>query len=328
MQQRAIIQPITVILLGVMVCLTACDGPPAAEKDVAEGAGEVLAVVGDRRLTVDAFQRELNKRAARAPGAFDQEQDRERLLEAMVEREVLLSRAYSEGFDQRPDIVDSIETLIASRYRETHWAQWSTSTEPISSEAITDYYLAHSNMFLMPSAVRAGVLRLDCPAGVPADKRATLVARAEALRLEAADGSEEDYTILVQRHSDDQSSRYTGGDTGWLVAGEGSLRWPEGVVEAAFQLEQEGSVAPLVHTGDALYIVRLSGSRAAARVPLSEVSSQIRYRLERHREASDQQAFNEAMRGELQIEVNTDLVRRLGPTTQVETVSVPALPGP
>jgi parvulin-like peptidyl-prolyl isomerase len=213
-----------------------------------DSAEEILAVVGDRRITRAEFERELSERAMRAPGAFLTEANREKILESMIQRELLLAKAEAEGFDQSPEIIRLTEQVIANRYREARLSAVAVKEVEISADEVSAYYLANSNRFRVPAMQRAGVLRLDLDPGLPADKRAEILERARNLHGQALEVSDEQFGELVRQYSDDQSSRYTGGDTGWLTRGQTSIRWPMEIVEAVFELSQPGDLAPLVET--------------------------------------------------------------------------------
>jgi hypothetical protein len=289
---------------------------------------EVIATVGDVQITRAEYERELNERASRSPGVFQDSASRERLLNSIIERKTLYSKAVQDGFDRHPDIVALTEALIASKYREARWDGWSTTLTEVQPEEIAAYYHAHAEQFTRPAMVRAGVLRIGCSPKLSPEKQAEALHRAEALLAQARQGSDDDFRQLVQLHSEDQSSRYTGGDTGWLVQEESPLRWPPEVVQAAFELDRIGEVAPLVRSADALHIIRLNGRREKALQPLSEVEAAISHRLEQERQVQVREAFFDDLQEGQEVTVNESLLKTITPTTQVQTASVPCRPGP
>jgi len=287
----------------------------------------VIAVVGERVITRSEFEAEVEGMAARSPGRAAGEEDRRRLLESMIEREVLLTRAREARFDQRPDIVALVDQFVANRFAEEQLAQRIAAEPSITDSAVSDYYQAHPDEFRLPPAVRAGVIFLKAGLKMESSRRAEVADRAESIRAEAAAASDAAFRGIVQRHSDDQSTRYAGGDTGWIEEGRGAGRWPPAVVKAAFALESPGELAPVVDADTGFYIVRLAERREAAVRPLDEVCAQVAYHLQRQGEAETQRLFLEEMKGDLEISINETLLQSMHVRQPISTATVPSLPG-
>ena len=145
--------------------------------------------------------------------------------------------------------------------------------------------------------------------------------KAESVLTEARrlDASERSFGVLAQRHSEDQATRYGGGDAGW-VSREEHGRWIPAVTDAAFALVKPGDLSPIVETANGCYLVKLIERKAAGHRPLAEVKEAIGYRLAVEKRQRTQQQFYETMKAGLKIDINRPLLDSLAPpTVQTET---------
>ena len=212
-----------------------------------------------------------------------------------------------------------MERLIADRFQEDHHARFASGEPSISEEEIAGYYEAHPEEFQVLPAMRAGVIWIKASPKADPEKRAEIQARAESIREKAilADGAE--FNRIVQQHSNDQSTRYIGGDTGWLHRDGTSAHWNTAVCEAARSLERASDVAPLVDSADGFYVVRLTARQQPGSRPLEEVREKIRYHLLQTKRKDRESHVQEMLTKGLSIEINHALL---------ESIPAPASPSP
>src|SRR5688572_14475362 len=239
-------------LLAVCGCLlSACKRQPSATPPDKTLGVDVLATVGGQTILLADYQAELERRAHR----FSRAGAKEELLEELVKSEAVYLRAKQAGFEQRPDIARQIKQFIVHRFIEE---QKKSEALPASNREIADYYHANATRFTTPARVRFAVIEFGHSSKATDDSRADVRQRAAAVLAEAHSPGASDSTFgaLAQRHSEDQATRYGGGDAGWVSHNESS-RWPSEVIEAAFALEKPGELAPLIATADGCYLVKL-----------------------------------------------------------------------
>jgi parvulin-like peptidyl-prolyl isomerase len=172
--------------------------------------------------------------------------------------------------------------------------------------------------------VRGAVILLEVPAKATAEKQAEFRQRAEASLKEAlAAANEHAFSSLVMRSSEDQATRYRGGDIGWVSRDNAMVEAP--LREALFALKKPGEFAPLVRTPRGFYVAKLLGRREATRKPLAEVQEAIRHQLSRQKAEKAERDFYSSAKAGLDIHVNHALLESISLPT--ETNEPPRLPG-
>lgn len=276
---------------------------------------------------MSAFQAELQKRSMHNPNAYISDEQRRKLLEEMIEFQVLLTRAREAGYDRDPEIKARINQFIVSRFQEDQLEHHNGSNTVTSDAEVQAYYEQHQEQFSKPAAMRFGIIEFKISPKAGDEKRAELRQRAELVVTRARAIDQAEFARLAQQHSEDQATRYAGGDTGWMTREDASLRWGKPLAATAFELSEAGNVAPLIETPSGFYIVRLLERRAVSVRPFSEVKSAIAYQLARQRQFERDDLFRENMRRGLTIETNPDFLKLTAPTQSTVNAKPPGLPG-
>lgn len=278
-----------------------------------------VATVGKAVITAEAFRNELSRRSRVGPGEPVQPEERQALLEEMIRFEVLHQKALAAGYDKLPEITSDLKRLIVAKYREDQLGRLGDARA--TAEEVMGYYRAHPERFGSPEKFRAALIEIRVARTAAAEKRRDIGAKAGALLAEAAARPAEDGTfgLLAQRNSEDQASRYRGGDIGWLTVGTTNGSWPPEVLRALFRLKQPGELAPVVETATAFYLVKLVERRPAEMHPLEEVRAGIEYLASREKKQQREECFYAGLRQEYEIRINHTLLKsmelphRLGP---------------
>jgi parvulin-like peptidyl-prolyl isomerase len=273
----------------------------AAPKAVAEVAGNAI--------SAETFQAVLNARSAGDTNRYASLSAKQGLLDELIVQESVYAKAKAAGFDKRADIQESVKRMIVARFQEEQMA--GKLERQIADAEVKEYYDANPAQFTAPAEVRGAVIFMRISQHAEADKRAEITGRAQEILEEAKRGKDSDFPLLVMRHSEDQATRYQGGDLGW-IGGE-SKPWgiDKAIVDALSGLDKAGDFAPLVVTPKGVYIVKLTGKRAAALRPLAEVKERIRYILARHNRETRAEEFGAAMKANLEIHVNDALLEAM-----------------
>ncbi|MGZ4974212.1 MAG: peptidylprolyl isomerase, partial [Limisphaerales bacterium] len=138
------------------------------------------------------------------------------------------------------------------------------------------------------------------------------------------------FGAVAMDFSEDQASRYRGGDVGWFEEADPLFRWPKEVVQAGMGLQQIGQISPVIRAGNGLFLVMKTDFRDKTVTPLAHVSASIQRRLLAEKKKQIEESFAKQLR--LTTPVQTDVIALSQieyPTTtvaQVEEKLPPALP--
>lgn len=266
----------TVALAGLFFQCRKDPGSAAATRE-----SKPLAWVAGRPITEEDLIREAEWRHAHRKAVPDSVS----LLEEMVRRESLLELARQSGLAEEPGIRRRFESLLIARLRECDLEPGVTSVT-VDDEEVRAAYETRKEEFERKALDRFAVLFQAVSSKSSEGRRAEARARLEeGLKLAdavpasggrgAAAGG---FGSVAIEYSDDQVSRYRGGDIGWFGADASSDRWPAELLEAGRALGK-GARSGIIEADDGLYVIMKSDSRPGGTTPLEEVSEKIRREL-------------------------------------------------
>jgi parvulin-like peptidyl-prolyl isomerase len=285
-----------------------------------------VAVVAGTVISAEAFRGELQRQFRHVTEKDLTTQQKLAALETLVRNESVYAKAKTGGFDQRPEIQARIKSLIIGQFKEQ---QSRLKSAPVTEQEIEASYRANGNRYAQPETIRAALIFMSVPETATEERKAELREQAEAVSREARTADERAFAQLAVHHSEDQASRYRGGDIGWLTRGAAQVE--PSVTEALFLLRQPDEFAPLIQTARGFYIAKLLEKREAARRPLAEVREAIRYQLSRQKAEQAELDFYAAMKAGLEIQINQDLIESISlpvkgnevpPAPAVQTVQI------
>jgi parvulin-like peptidyl-prolyl isomerase len=128
---------------------------------------------------------------------------------------------------------------------------------------------------------------------------------------------------VVARHSEDQASRYRGGDIGWLNSETPGV--DPRLVATLAGVEKPGDLAPLISTPRGLVIARLLEKKEAGFKALAEARETIRYQLSRLKTQQAEAGLQASIKAGLDIQVNPALLESI--SLPVEKIEPPKMPG-
>jgi hypothetical protein len=283
------------------------------DKQTQAGSSEV-ARVAEACISRDAFETQLNLRARTAGDHFSTESAKAALLDEMIRREAVFAKAKAAGFDQRPDVQESVKRLIVDKFQEEQMKARGADEPFVSEREIEDYYRQHNDKFATAARVRGAILFLKISPLVDAEKREQLMVKAEALLAQAATAAPREFAALVQANSEDQATRYKAGDIGWVSREAKGRDLEPAVMEALFALKTPGDFAAVTSGEKGVYIVKLTDSQPAGTRPLTEVKESIAYTLRKQKLDQREQDFFAGMKAGLDIRINRPLLESIQPS--------------
>jgi peptidyl-prolyl cis-trans isomerase C len=286
-------------------------------------AVDVVATVGDLAIRIEDLTDALAKRSRALGGRPGSDQWREQVLEELVREKVLLVKARAAGVDRDPELTRRWERMVTAKYEASHKPDPTKQRAP-SSTAVEQYYRDHSAEYQRPARIRVALIQIKGSSKATEEKRAQLRAQAEQIAA-LAQPPGAPFAELARLHSAEQTTRYSGGDGGWLEHGQAPIAWPRELVEAAFALETPGACAPLIAAGGSFYIVKLVDRQPAGVRPLEEVRDRIVHHLKEQQRAAAEEHFHAGQRAGLHIEINRAALQTV-PLPPTAVAQAPGLP--
>jgi parvulin-like peptidyl-prolyl isomerase len=303
MESCPTIQLKCVLGLAALSLLTSCDRHTAIRNE--RVTSNQLASVNGIPITDFQFQELLSKRARHQQEHFTLNQ-KEALLDELIRAEAVYAKALAAGYDTRPEVSAVIKRLIIQGFQEEQLKVPSTNT--FSEEELFAVYRGNAKDYATPAAVRGALIYVKVSPQATSEKKDEWRSAAETL-WQQAQGGDAAFRELAQQCSDDQATRYRGGETGWITSHDGH---DPHVIESLFAMDEPG-FSPLVSTAHGFYILKLLEKRPASVRPFEEVCEKIRYDLMRKQETQRLQVFYEEMKSGLNIQVNRERLESISP---------------
>lgn len=279
------------IIIAIVFAAAACLLPGCSRKPAPDPT--LLAKVGTREIRVADLQRELEWRTkTRRPVG-----DAPTLLEDVVTEEILFQRARASGLENDPDVQRTYRRILITRLKDRELAPRLEAAQP-TPEEIEALYQRQIEQYTRPAKVRLAAVHVRTDKKMSAERLAELRARAEEARREALalpPGSR-GFDRVAAAYSDDQASRYKGGDLGWFDQGAAGYRWPAEIVTAGFALKNQGDMTDVLQAEDGFYVVMKLDARPPTLTPLAQVAESLRRRLALEKRQQTEQAFRQQMR--------------------------------
>jgi parvulin-like peptidyl-prolyl isomerase len=252
---------------------------------------------------------------------------KEDLLQEMIRFESLLAKARVAGIDRDPEVMVAFNRMVVGKFQEDQMKRRGLDSIQLSDAEIQEYYQTHLDRFTTPKQIRLGVIYCKTSTKATTEKREQLRQSAEALWSQAKEADHDSFRQLALQHSDDQATRYAGGDTGWFIPEQTGSRWEPEVIQTALALAEPGDLAPLQQTANGFYIVRLLGRQPESHRPLEQVRDGIEYQLRTEKAQQLHEEFFKEMQAGLTIEVNRAALDAVpNRVMQAEAVPQPSLP--
>lgn len=302
--------------LGCLLMLASCGErvhvPPA------EVPADVVVQIGDRSITTAQWEAALERLG---PGASPRQQ--EQLLGDLVRAELLAGQAQKAGYQERPDLRAHFDRLVGAAFKEEKLAPLLAAASMATDAEIAAYYQAHASNYVTPDALRLGVIWIKVSPKADAERQAQAEARAETLLAEARQADLTGFAALTRQHSEDEATRYRGGDTGWISRDSAGGHWPAIVLDAGEAMISPGDCAR-VRSDNGIYVVRLLEKRPAAHRPLAQVRDGVGYLVVREKQQQAERAFYEQLSAGVPIRFNHSLLDSISNSV---SSAPPPLPG-
>ncbi|MGH8056437.1 MAG: peptidylprolyl isomerase [Candidatus Entotheonellia bacterium] len=250
---------------------------------------------------------------------------RRQLLDALIDRALLVQRAKSLKITVPPQSLDEAVQGLVQRFPSRETFEEALKSEGLTVEGITDdlgeqilrkelvqkeivdkislnpndipgFYEQHQSRYMTQEQVRARHILIKVPPETNAADETKLRKRADGTLARARKG--ESFAKLAQEFSED-ASRSNGGDLGFFQRGQMVAPFEE----AAFGMKV-GEISGLVRTPFGFHIIKVEERTAAKPQSFEEVKDQVREDLMREQTVAHYQEYVGGLRSKATIEVS------------------------
>lgn len=255
------------------------------EKKVSAVEETVVARIGERTITFGELEERLEALPVHSRMRYRSTERKLEFLESYLQFQVLALVAESQGYARHPDVLDALKNDMVERYLRTE-VDLKVKTTDVPESDIVAYYESRTWEFVRPAQGRFQHLRVQDEA----------LAKKLAFRirhiLESTNRDPvEEFAEFVSVHSDDESTRESGGDIGLLPrVGPDSPAVPEAVERAAVGMNTPLTISPVVQADDGFHVLFLTEMRPAIDLSLDQARPRIvahlmdEIRMQRRRE--------------------------------------------
>jgi peptidyl-prolyl cis-trans isomerase C len=284
--------------LCLLVASCGSKGPPAAEP---APAGNVVARVDGKTITVTDVQQRINALDPYSKARYSSPEQRKRFLENLVRFEVLASEAQKRGYDRDPDVQRVLKNQMIDVFLRKELDE-KLKAEDIPDAEVARYYKEHEAAFRQAEQVRVSQVLVK-------DRALAEKVAAEARVQARTDRSDKGFRELVAKYSEDEDSKSLGGDLTFFD--RQSTQLPRPLVEAAFALKEVGDVSAPVASDKGFHVLKLTQRRAGFTRPIEGVSGEIRRLILRDRRAKKMEEMVAQMREKLKVEIYEDQLAKV-----------------
>ncbi len=254
-----------------------------------------LARVGDVTITVEQLAHRINRMSRYVRGRYQSLEKKRKLLDSMVEFEVLAKEAARRGFADNPDVVRMLRQVMIQRLRQRVVEQ-KVKRSDISQQDVKAYYEKHERQYNKPETVRVSHILVK-------DEDA---AKRVLVQVKKKGNDPRAFRALVQKYSLDKATKRRAGDLRYFTRQD--KRVPKPVIEAAFKLKKRGEVGGPVKSARGWHVIKLTHRRKEIhrKVDDPKVKQQIVTRILRERRREALNAYKSKLRKEAKVKIFED----------------------
>jgi hypothetical protein len=268
-----------------------------------ELAKKTLAKVGDRVITLGEYEATLERMDPFERMRYQSQDRRKRLLDDMIEVELMSQEARRRGLDKAPETQERLRQILREQMLED-LRKSAPAPNDIPEPELRAYYDSHKDEFAEPERRRVAAIVLDS------------AALAKTVLAKALTATPAAWGELVEQRSTQRGGRAMpasptelAGDLG-IVGPPGHARGanprvPDAVREAVFKIQKAGDTFPEVVAADGkFYVVRLVNTTPARERKYEDSERAIRTAVVQARIREKEQALEQELRKKFPVTVD------------------------
>ncbi len=253
--------------------------------------GKVLATIDDQKITLQEFNKELDKIPMNMKMLVASESGKKNYLDRLVVKKLLLKEVSKEKIENDKEFQERFNDIKEQLLIEALLKKKITAQTQMSEDDLKKYYEEHKEDFKKDREINT--------------RHILLKTEEEAKQVQTKLQKGEDFTELAKKYSIDPNVRQTGGEIGFQP--KGSLI-PE-FENAAHKLNKVGQVSGIVKTQFGYHIIRLEGVKPPSYVPLEEVKDFIKQKNAQEKQKEVLEKYIEELKKNSKITINEALLK-------------------
>lgn len=290
----------TLVIAGIILLslqLQSCKRKAKEEK-----AEEVLAEIGEVKITVKDFQDTINSYTPYLRSKYNSFEKKKEKLEKMIRFELLALEAKKRGYDKDPMVQRGLkQSLIRELVKRE--VEDKVKLDDITDEECKKYYDEHPEKYNKPAQRRMAHILIK-------DEATAKKVLQEAL---AEEMNPVKFRDLVIKYSQDPKNKMHGGDMGYFSRWEERTPYEpqveEKLVRALYSLEKVGQIhKKLIKTEEGYHIIKFTSTRPEIHRSFDQVKRQIKSILWREKREKLKRQFIESLRKKANVVIHEDVL--------------------
>lgn len=242
-------------------------------------------------------------------------QQREKVLQNMINDQVFYNKAIENGFDKSPQFLLNQRKLLAHEYRK--YLQEKIGEEvKVEDWAVEAYYTANQDEYSKPAKYRMAII-FQRKASQHARSLEQISIAAQTIDVKNGFGKQAQY-------SDDIRSRNRGGKLAW-VSGESTISGVPQQVFSEGRTLKVGDVSDIIHTDKGDYLVRLIDKRDREITAFKAVKGQIKHALMKKRQHDKMTDYLEQAQSAYEITIHEENLKPIKTKSNAQSFGPPGL---
>lgn len=297
----------------------------ATESGEAAPVGHALATIGERTITVGTLDAHIATMPRHMQGRYSTAEDRLRLLQEMVNFEVLAREAQRLNLDRSPEVQQAVKLALVEQLLKTKTSEGMRATD-ITTEAIADYYRGHASTFVTPEYRRAAILVIREREGLEAVLTTVRQAIGESPQL-----ARQVFGDFAAEKSEDSNTVERRGDLGRFdldgASEEGRQVCLPLYATKAFSLGRVGDITPPFKLEDGRWAsLQLTGKTSSTTRSLEDARLDIQRALLASSRAQRVDDYIAGLRAEAEITIDERALKTLAPAAKPADPTAPEPP--
>jgi hypothetical protein len=235
------------------------------------------------------------------------EEGRIKLLNDMIEEQVMYNKAIQSGFDQSPEFINNQRKLLAYEYKKYLQKKVAESTK-VTDVDLQIYYEKNIEKYTKPAMIRFAIYQQRND--LPASKLSLKQVKEAAAYLKPEQGFGK---YALESHHSKTANR--SGKLSWVSNNSQIAGIPSELFEEADDLKV-GQVSSVINTDAGKFLVRLMAKKEKTITPLVSIKSSLRQQLLTDRKQSLYATFVKQTKQDTKIEI---FKQNLGKANDVNT---------